>query len=425
MQHSSDSNGFLSEAFQGEVLGEALFALLAEREDEADRVAQWRRLEHLERHVKARLRAELKRLGGPVGEDPAKRGDGRNLAVGLSALGADAAGAAIAAEVRNNIERTRKALTTLSGKEEAAARFYLGHQRAIVAYLDSQGAAEDPKGEADDPVKRFLEETGAAPEAPIPEGVQLMPLDPTYQADPAAVHAEIQRRAPVHRDRQINNLTVSGHDVVRRIAYDLDFLVDPRKAREDDPVRMFLNDRADREPSMLFLDDPEHNRLRNLVSRSFTPRAVERLRPLVEEVTAELLDAIESEGTGEFDLIERLAAPLPAIAIARILGVDASQQAQFKAWSVASSEAFFDPFASEAVKALGLEAQECLERCFRSEIAKRRDAPADDLIGKLVAAEREGDRLDENEIVTMCGLLLIAGNVTTTDLIGNGVYALL
>jgi cytochrome P450 len=80
---------------------------------------------------------------------------------------------------------------------------------------------------------------------------------------------------------------------------------------------------------------------------------------------------------------------------------------------------------SEDVKRRGAEAQQALDRCFRSEIAKRRAAPADDLIGKLVASEREGDRLAEDEIVTMCALLLVAGNVTTTDLIGNGTRALL
>ena len=119
------------------------------------------------------------------------------------------------------------------------------------------------------------------------------------------------------------------------------------------------------------------------------------------------------------------ASTLPAIAIARILGVDVAEQAKFKAWSVASSEAFFNPFADDQVRAAGAEAAAALDALFRQEIEQRRRDPSDDLIGKLVAAESEGDRLSETELVTMCQLLLVAGNVTTTDLIGNGMRNLL
>jgi cytochrome P450 len=145
----------------------------------------------------------------------------------------------------------------------------------------------------------------------------------------------------------------------------------------------------------------------------------------VDGVAEELLDQLDADGEAEFDLIDRIAAPLPAIAIARILGVDVSDQAKFKAWSVASSEAFFNPLADEATKLAGATAQTSLDALFRSEIEKRRREPADDLIGKLVEAESEGDRLNEEELVTMCQLLLVAGNVTTTDLIGNGMRNLL
>lgn len=268
--------------------------------------------------------------------------------------------------------------------------------------------------------------TETSPQPPLPEGVQLTPLDPAYQADPAAVHRRLLEHAPVHRDGQFGGVIITGHDLVRRFTYDKEFFVDPRKARPDDAVRIFIEQAADgREPSMLFLDAPEHTRLRNLVSRSFTPRAAEALRPVVERVADELLDALEADDEMEFDLIERIAAPLPAIAIARILGVDVAKQAEFKAWSVAASEAFFNPFADEATREAGQRAAEALDAVFREEIAKRRREPADDLIGKLVVAEQEGDRLNEQELVTMCNLLLVAGNVTTTDLIGNGMKNLL
>jgi cytochrome P450 len=116
-----------------------------------------------------------------------------------------------------------------------------------------------------------------------------------------------------------------------------------------------------------------------------------------------------------------LAAPLPAIAIAILLGVDEADQQQFKTWSEVSNEAFFNPFASAEEHAPGLAASEALTRFFRDEVAQRRSHPRDDLIGRLCQVEEAGDRLREGEIISMCNLLLIAGNVTTTDLIGNGV----
>ncbi len=418
MAASPNPEDFLHHAYQGEVLGEAFFALLAEREADPERAGRWRQLERLERHVKTRLRAELEQRGLPVDEDASQRETGRTLAIAVSKLDWNAQCDAIAGSVRNGLDENHAVLDAAPPELADTVRFFIGHEEALLEFGESGGKLE--------PTTEFLAKTEAPDEPPIPEGVQLMPMDPTYQADPAAVHRLLQQRAPVHRDLQIGGLVVSSHDGVRSIAYDLDLFVDPRKAREGDPVRIFLNDSGDdREPSMLFLDDPEHKRLRNLVSRSFTPRATAQLRPVVEQVAEELLDQIDAHGETEFDLIDRIAAPLPAIAIARILGVDVAEQAKFKAWSVASTEAFFNPFAGDEVREAGEKAQAALDALFRSEIEKRRREPSDDLIGKLVVAEREGDRLSESELVTMCNLLLIAGNVTTTDLIGNGMRNLL
>jgi len=422
MASPADPQQFLNEAYQGEVLGEAFFALMAEREDQPEHVARWHHVERLERHVKNRLRDELERLGMAAEPDPARIETGGELARGLSTLGWEKARSAIVESVRGDMAGMRETVDAVPADMQEIARLFLGHEEALLRFFESGG---EVAGE-DDPVGRFLAETQAPDELPIPEGLQLMPQNPPYREDPAPLNRELQRRAPVHRDRQIGGVIVSGHDVVHRVVYDLELWADPRKGREGDPVRMFVNPEENApEPSMLFLDDPEHKRLRNLVSRAFTPRSVAELRPVVEQVATELLDAVEAEGVAEFDLIDRLAAPLPAIAIARILGVDPNEQARFKTWSVAASEAFFNPFADDDLKRRGEEAQLALSHCFLDEIAKRRAEPADDLIGKLVAAEREGDRLSEPELVTMCNLLLVAGNVTTTDLIGNGMCALL
>ncbi len=263
-----------------------------------------------------------------------------------------------------------------------------------------------------------------SPSEVIPEGMKILPLDPIFRERPHEVLKELREKCPVHRDREFGTVVLSRHGDVEAVLRDRDYGVDPRKAREGDPVRRFVPPEGE-EPTMLFLDAPDHQRLRSLVSRSFTPRRAEAWRPLVAEVTRELLDEVDRVGRGEFDLVEALAAPLPAIAIARILGVDPSRQADFKRWSEAANVAFFNPFASPEEQQAGADALAALDECFATEIAKRREAPAEDLIGRLVAAEEDGDRLTERELVRMCNLLLIAGNVTTSDLIGNGTRVLL
>lgn len=258
----------------------------------------------------------------------------------------------------------------------------------------------------------------------VPSALQLMPFDAEYRVDPHPRLKRLRERCPVHREPDFDRVQVSSFETVRDVLYDLSLGVDPRKAKEGDPIRVFLRQDGG-EPSMLFLDDPAHARLRKLVAKSFTPRRAEAWRPEIEKVARELLDAIDARGAREFDLIEALAGPLPAIAIARILGVDPAKQADFKRWSEVMSAAFFNPFSSDAENAEAEAAGAALDAVFREEIASRRKTPRDDLIGQMVVAEEEGDRLSEAELVTMCGLLLIAGNVTTTDLIGNGMRVLL
>ena len=216
---------------------------------------------------------------------------------------------------------------------------------------------------------------------------------------------------------------MTRHDDVEHVLRNKAFLVDPSKARPDAFHRLFENTETGGEQSILFLDDPEHRRLRGLVNRTFRPRAIERMRPEIRRLARDLVARIE---TPEFDVVDALANPLPALAIAAVLGVDGGDQEQFKTWSETSTAAFFNPFASEEERAPGVAASEALREFFRREIDKRRREPSEDLIGRMCAVEDErGDRMTDAEINTMCNLLLIAGNVTTTDLIGNGTRALM
>jgi cytochrome P450 len=158
------------------------------------------------------------------------------------------------------------------------------------------------------------------------------------------------------------------------------------------------------------------------VSKAFTAKAVEEMRPRIQAITDELLDAIAP--SVEVDLMKRFAEPLPTIVIAEMLGVDPADRDDFKRWSDTGVMSF-NPLLSAKEREMVNSASAALDAYLRQAVNERRREPRDDLITSLVEAEEGGETLTEDEIVTMCALLLAAGNVTTTDLIGNGIHALL
>lgn len=258
-------------------------------------------------------------------------------------------------------------------------------------------------------------------EPALPTGVALTAIDETFKEDPYPVLSRIREAARVLHDEELGRYVYTRHDDVKSILRDKDLWSDPRKANPGTFTREFLGE-EDAEPSMLLMDEPDHRRLRMLVSSSFTPAAVERWRAQIEETVRTVLDRIEAS---EFDLIARFAGPVPTIVIARMLGIDETKVDDFKAWSDTSVKVAFNPFSTPEELAAGQQAGEALNRFFQDEIAARRANPGDDLISDMIRAEAEGEKLTEAEIIGQCNLLLIAGNVTTTDLIGNGTKALL
>jgi cytochrome P450 len=261
-------------------------------------------------------------------------------------------------------------------------------------------------------------------EKPVPTGVQLLALDPTFQSDPYPVLDELRDREPVHHDEVLHRYVLTRHDDVTAILKDRTLSVDPRNATPGTFEAMFatrMEDR-DRPMSMLFSDPPYHTRLRGLVTKAFSAKAIEEMRPRIQQVVDDLLDAVE--GHERFDLIAAFAGPLPTIVIAEMLGVDPADRADFKRWSD-DGILGFDPLITPEMRARMEKSGAELEAYFRRAIAERRASPRDDLISSLIQAEEDGDRLSDDEILTMGALLLAAGNVTTTDLIGNGVLALL
>jgi cytochrome P450 len=176
------------------------------------------------------------------------------------------------------------------------------------------------------------------------------------------------------------------------------------------------------DPNMLVLDPPDHTRLRALVSKAFTPSAIAALEPRIRVIVGELLDQIAAPAG--FDLIETIAYPLPVIVMAELLGVPPEERAQFKMWSDQRARVL-EPTITPRERQEAIQAAKAFDAYFRGVIEARRKEPRDDLISTLIAIEEAGDTLSPYELLIMLRLLLIAGNETTTNLIGNGMLALL
>ena len=252
-------------------------------------------------------------------------------------------------------------------------------------------------------------------------GVAYNPLSDRIAQDPYPVYAALREKDPVHRSRLMNAWMFARHADVDAILRDQrNFGSDPRKGTLTARQQAMLP--PPEELTMVLLDPPDHRRLRALVNKAFTPRSVEALEPRIRSTMAGLLDGIDDPGG--FDLIEAVAKPLPVIVIAEMLGVPHEDRARFAVWS-AQRARLLEPTVSHRERAAAQVASAEFDAFFRGIIDERRTAPADDILSALVQAEDEGERLSERETLNMLRLLLIAGNETTTNLIGNGMLALL
>jgi cytochrome P450 len=259
----------------------------------------------------------------------------------------------------------------------------------------------------------------------LPTGPQLTALDPVFREHPHQYLDRLRTEDPVHHDTELGRLFLTRFDDVRAVVSNRSLSVDPRKAPPDSYFRRILlaNEPLEVfEPSMLQLDDPDHKRIRGLVSQAFNQRAADAFRPRIRAIADELLDTLA--GRHAFDVIADYAAPFPIIVIAEMLGAESGDFAQFKRWSDARSQIFNMARTPEQSAELST-ARQGLDDYFARAIDERRARRGTDLISALVSAEESEDRLTQREIVITCDLLLIAGNLTTTDLIGNGVLALL
>jgi cytochrome P450 len=170
---------------------------------------------------------------------------------------------------------------------------------------------------------------------------------------------------------------------------------------------------------MLNRDGEDHLRLRNLVSKAFTPRVIQAMRPRIQEIADELLDRVA--GRGKMELVSEYAFPLPIIVIAELLGIPLDDRDRFRAWS----NAVVAPSITEEEQRESLRLLQEFVAYMQSLVQVRREKSGNDLLSRLIHAEEQGDRLSEGELFSMLSLLIVAGHETTVTLIGNAVLALL
>jgi cytochrome P450 len=254
----------------------------------------------------------------------------------------------------------------------------------------------------------------------VPElvGDVLVPED--RWEDPYPTYREVRAEAPiVHVPSQDEVIALRWEDC-ERVLRDPTFSsnVSHRRIPMPDlasPVSLDL-------PILLFMDPPDHTRLRRLVSRAFTPRTVEQLRPHVAELVDGLIDQLDP--SAGFELIDSIAYPLPVTVICELLGVPVADQHLFGPWSSDASR-MLDGNLDDAALNAGLSAVMQIVGYLNELFAERRKQPQDDLVSALLAVEEEGDRLTETELLSIVLLLFVAGHETTMNLIGNGTVALL
>lgn len=262
-----------------------------------------------------------------------------------------------------------------------------------------------------------------------PSVIGLNPFEPGFYEDPYRQYAEIQTARPVHKS-EIGPWLVTRWDDVHTVLRKPGTSVEERNIAHDGPSRREqLADLVEgREPrssrAILNIDPPDHTRIRRLVSKAFTPRAVEQIRARTGEMVDEILDDLATR-EGPVDLISELAFPLPFAVISEMLGMPEGDRDQLRTWSHLVTQ-FLDPILAFQNAEAIFEASDNMWAVVNEAIAwKRARGDEGDLLSALIAAEDDGDTLSDAELVENVVLLFLAGHETTVNLIGNGTHALL
>jgi pimeloyl-[acyl-carrier protein] synthase len=251
-------------------------------------------------------------------------------------------------------------------------------------------------------------------------------LDPEVLADPYPLYENLRTTDPVHWDPYLHAWIVTGYD-------DVTTVLKRFSARRTPPPEYFeLLGVPEVAPvaelmvrMMLFMDAPEHPRVRRLASAAFTPARVAVLDQRIAEIGEQLLDEVLARGDGRMDLMADFADPLPAMVTTDLLGVPVEDHMDLKHWSTTFAE-MLGNFQHNPERLGGvLEAVQNLVSYFTKEVEQQREHPVDGLVSAYIAAEVDGDRFTTEEIVANCIVTMVGGLETTTNLFGNGLLALL
>ena len=268
-----------------------------------------------------------------------------------------------------------------------------------------------------------------------PQGLLRQLLDPANRADPYRLCAQVRERGPLQLPKANVVVFATYHEcdeVLRHPSSSSDRTKSALGRRRMEAESQALIDAGAEPPQptppgFLFLDPPDHTRLRKLVSKAFVPKVVNELAPEITGLVDGLLDGIAQRG--RFDVISDLAYPLPVAVICRLLGVPLEDEPEFGRASALVAQALDPFFAITGEPADGMQerlrAGQWLREYLHELIDQRRSQPGDDLMSRLIAVEESGDQLAEDEIVSTCSLLLIAGHETTVNLIANAILAML
>ena len=231
------------------------------------------------------------------------------------------------------------------------------------------------------------------------------------EIDPFPLYARMRKDNPVYYDAQTHHWNVFRYEDVQRVLSDYEMFSSQFAGDPNDPSQPFA-------AAMITTDPPKHRELRSLVTQAFTPRAVEAMAPRIRQIVHEQLDLVRGKDT--FDVIADLAVPLPVIVIAEMMGIPVEDRGSFKKWSDqvvglanVAGEFNYDAFADNSGAIMEMAGY------FFQMIEHRKTNPGEDLISGLVKAEVDGRKLETIELLGFCLLLLVAGNETTTNLIGN------
>ena len=253
--------------------------------------------------------------------------------------------------------------------------------------------------------------------------MEISAYDPEARDNPHPKMKQLRETSPVMRDEALKTWLLTRYDDVRATVNDRTFDRHPSNAEPGSMMSMLVDpdDPDGRRSSILFLDDPDHARNRLPLVKAFYAR-IKKMEPDIEAIIDRIIDA--APDSGRFDLMEHIAVPLPIAIIAHILGVDENRLEEFRDWSEGVILGL-NPARSDEETAYMQASADKLNAYFTQLMEERRITPRDDLISDMVQAQADGGDFDDDELRTNLQALLVGGNLTTTDLIGNGVWLFL